>query len=169
MDVTAVFSEILRKGASESEVARLAGFSPRFLYDIRKGRRSLSPRVIVRIKLALARIQRGDRHHDGQQAAAAYRLALATVARKMGADPRLVLEADPSKRATADPVWLQAAKVRRVALYIANVYLNVPQAELARAAGMSKAAVSIAMNEVEEMRDSAELEQLLAPIEEAFA
>lgn len=169
MDVTAILDEIKRRKISVGDVERVAGFGRDHLRQLRIGRRSMSRDTEVRIRLAIARIQRGDRHHDGQQAAAAYRLALATVARKMGVEPRLVLEADPSKRATADQAWLQAAKVRRVALYIANVYLNVPQAELARAAGMSKAAVSIAMNEVEEMRDSAELEQLLAPIEEAFA
>lgn len=169
MDLTELLADIERKALSLCEIERVAGLGQRHFYQMQIGRKSLSRRVFVRIRLAIARIQRADRHHDGQHAAAAYRLALATVARKMGADPRLVLDADPAKRATADPAWLQAAKIRRVALYIANIYLDVPQAELARAAGMSKAAVSIAMNEVEEMRDTEELEQLLAPIEEAFA
>lgn len=155
--------------ASHSEILRLAGMEPNYLRRLLDGKFRLTRSAYQRIRLATARAKRLDFAPAGQYAAASYRLAVAIVADAHRISPAEILASDPSKRATADPEWLRAAKLRRIALYIANIYLAIPQAELARAAGMSKAAVSIAMNDVEDLRGNPETEAMLTKIEEAFA
>ncbi|MQB43367.1 hypothetical protein [Rhizobium sp. ICMP 5592] len=154
---------------SDAAVIRMAGLQTSYLARLRAGQKKLTPVMANRIRLAIARIKRGETSIDGSLPSACYRLAVAYVARERGRTPDFVLSADPGKRATADKIWMEAAQLRRWAIYIANVYLNVPQAELARAACMSKAAVSYAMNDVEDERGDPELEKLLAAVEGAFS
>lgn len=163
-----IYDLMRRHAIPEGAVERLAGFSRGFLYQVRTGRRALSRPMEARARLAISRIRRGDAAPNGETAAAGYRLALSIVAAHAGVAVKIILDADPARRATADPAWLEAARVRRLALYVAHIYLGIAQAELARAANMSKAAVSIAMNDVEDLRGEPETERLLAAIEEAF-
>jgi len=155
-------------GSSRGEVLRLAGMPENYLWRLLRGNVRLTRVALVRIRLAVSRARRMDTAPDGQRAAAGYRLAVAVVGNFLGVSPAEILAADPGKRATADAAWLAAARQRRLALYVAHIYLGIPQAELARAAGMSKAAVSIAMNDVEDLRGELETERLLGAIEEAF-
>jgi transcriptional regulator with XRE-family HTH domain len=154
---------------SANAVTRMAGLHPRYISRLRSGEVPLTSVMANRIRLAIARIKRGETAIDGALPSACYRFAIAYVAREKGRTPDFVLSADPGRRATADKIWMEASQLRRWALYIANVYLNIPQAELARAAGMSKAAVSYAMNDVEDERGDPELEKLLAAVEGAFS
>lgn len=182
-----VVRAIEESGLEKGAVAREAGLEARYLYQIRTGRRRLTPRTLHRLELALAELKRQRKLTEQQKAqqqalrkgeraepwksrsAAQYRIAVVTVAAIAGVTARFILDAEPAKRATADPQWLLAARLRRIALYIANQYLFVQQADLARAASMSKANVCVALKAIEEMRDQdAELERMLSQVEEAF-
>lgn len=167
-------------GLAEDAVLRMAKMAPRHLYMIRKGIRPLRPQTIQRIRLAIAELKRiqkltdHEKDTDGKtpwqsRAAAQYRLCISFVAQASGVLPRFILDADPGRRATADPQWLRAARLRRIALYIASQYLNIAQADLARAASMSKANVCKALQDLEEIRDGdAEIARILAAVEGAF-
>jgi hypothetical protein len=156
-------------GVTAAAVCRLAQLHPSYFSRLRAGEFKLTIKNANRIRLAIARLRRGDNNVDDALPSACYRLAVAYVAHARGRTPDFVLSADPGKRATADPIWMEASQMRRWAIYIANQYLNLPQAELARAAGMSKAAVSYAMNDVEDERGDPALEALLAAVEGAFS
>jgi hypothetical protein len=133
-----------------------------------------------RLQLAIVEVKRTrrlaerERDTDGKtpwesRAAAQYRLCVSFVANSANVLPRFILDADPGRRATADPQWLRAARLRRIALYIASQYLNIPQADIARAASMSKANVCKALQDLEELRDTdAEIARILAAVEGAF-
>ena len=181
MTIVDIDTAILAAGLEEGDVLRAAQLCPRYLYRVRRGAKPLTSRTTMRIKLAIAELKRAQREAgrekltDGKQpsaskVAAQYRMAIGFVAVVAGVKPQFILSADPNRRATADPAWLRAANLRRIGLYIANIYLNVPQADLARAAGMSKAAVSVAMNDVEDDRDrgNVEIEAILSAVEGAF-
>ncbi|WFS02194.1 helix-turn-helix domain-containing protein [Rhizobium tumorigenes] len=157
-----------RAGISASAVCRAADLHPNYLSRLRRGEHKLTGTMRARILLAISRVKRGESNFDSHAPAGAYRLAIAYVAKAMDIRAELVLAADPRKRATADPAWLAAANARRWALYIVNQYLGMSQAQLARAANMSKAAVSIAMNDVEDDRGDPLLERMLSSIEGAF-
>ncbi|MCT7662346.1 hypothetical protein [Shinella kummerowiae] len=170
---------IRTSGYTEAEILRVAGIEPRYLSHVRRGRRSLTPRLVARAKLAIDRLKRAgrrdaaERETDGvtphkSSIAAQYRLALATVQAVTGLKVSAVLDQDPGKRATADPEWRAAATARRLALYIANQYLNIPQADLGRAARMTKSAVCLAIQELEDMRDHDDVRRALDLVEGAF-
>lgn len=163
--VAEIEQAIAQAGLSVETVLRTAGMCVRSLSHIKRGRYSLTPRTSRRIELAISELKRlrkeaeAEARTDGRapsasRVAAQYRIAIGFVAQVAGVAPRFMLDADPKLRATADPAWLKASRLRFVALYIANQYLGVPQAELARAAGMSKSNVSRALGEVENLRDT---------------
>ncbi|MFC0809096.1 hypothetical protein ACFHWW_27260 [Ensifer sp. P24N7] len=181
MNCIADIDEAIRAaGLQENEVLRAAGFASRYLYNIRSGYRPLTQKTANRIKLAIAELKRQRRMEEKEKStdgrrpwesrsAAQYRIAVSFVALAANVKPTFILDADPQRRATADPQWLRAARLRRIALYIANQYLHVDQADLARAACMSKANVSITMKQVEDDRQNdAEIEAIITAVEGAF-
>ena len=171
---------IQRSGIPEGEILRAAGMCTRHLNKVRRGDFALSARGVNRIKLAIDRLRRAERQEAGEREtdgatphkssiAAQYRLALAIVHAVTGLKATHVLDQDPGKRATADPEWLAAAQARRLALYIANQYLNIPQAALGRAARLTKSGVCLAIQELEDMRDHDEVRRVIELVEGAFA
>lgn len=62
----------------------------------------------------------------------------------------------------ADKKWLAASRVRALALYLVNTALNVEQNYLARAAGITPAAVCLALRRVEDRRDDPKIKALIA-------
>ncbi|WFS67095.1 hypothetical protein CFBP4996_07375 [Agrobacterium leguminum] len=68
---------------------------------------------------------------------------MALVTHKANVQPGIILSADPSNWATADEQWMRATRLRRLAIYITVTYLDISQADMARALGVSKATVSL--------------------------
>lgn len=169
LDVTHLDALIDRSGLADSAIERMAGLSNSYLYRMRQGSFPVTRRTLTRVRLAISRLRRGETNPNEVMPSGSYRLAIAYVAMMLAMKPEDILAADPARRATADAVWMKAANGRRLALYIANQYLNVPQAELARAARLTKSAVSQAMNAIEDERGDRELELLLAAVEGAFS
>jgi hypothetical protein len=177
--IAEVDSAIRGAGFCEGDVLRVAGFGSRYLYNIRSGYRPLTPRTVTRLQLALAQLKRNRSiEKRGRQVASqfpergaalrSYRLAIAMVAQSAGVKPAFILDADPAKRATADPLWLRAARLRRLAIYIAITYLDISQSEMARAVGVSKGTVCALLAELGDERDQPEIEAALSYVEEAF-
>lgn len=82
---------------------------------------------------------------------------------------RFVLAADPSRRANFNPEWHRASHVRRLGFWIASQIFGMRSAELARAANVTRAAVSVALRELEDGRDhDRELDRVMTSIEELF-
>jgi transcriptional regulator with XRE-family HTH domain len=67
---------------------------------------------------------------------------------------------------TADPLWRKASDLRAVAMYLLSIACNVPQAVIARAVGLTPAAVSLALTKIEARRDDARFDAELARIEQ---
>ncbi len=166
-------------GLVECEVLRAAGVASRYLYNIRAGLRPLTPRTVNRVRLAIAQLKRQRdleakgrdlelRFPERSSAIRSYRLAVALVAHKANVQPGFILAADPSRRATADEQWMRATRLRRLAIYITVTYLDIPQADMARALGVSKATVSLLLKELGDERERPEIEAALAYVEEAF-
>ena len=171
---------IRSSGFPEGDIVRAAGLDARYLYQIRNGRRTLTLRTVNRLRVALDQLKKEQAKDEKQRkivvvyperdmAVRSYRLAVAMVGQFYGVKPHFILSADPAKRATADPIWMLAARYRRLALYITATYLDVSQAELARAVGISKATICVLLKELGDERDQPEIEAALAYVEEAFA
>ncbi|GGE79280.1 hypothetical protein H1W37_19355 [Stappia taiwanensis] len=131
---------------------------------LRGGEHAPRPATLSSLAIGLRRLCNGSAN-DAGQAFQLYRLAVVLVAQEAQADPMQVLAHDPSRRATSDPEWMTAAQVRRRALYIAHVCCGVSQADLARVSGMTAAAVSLAVNAIEDTRESDDDGSVISAIE----
>lgn len=151
-------------------LCRAADVGLRTYQDARDGTKQPRPTTIARLNLALSRFRLGFGGEARDLAPhAAYRACLVLAAFQMKADPRPVLNADPTKRATLNPEWLAAARVRRVGYYIASQFLGFRTSDLARAAGVTKQAISSALKELYDERETdPELAAVLTRLEEIF-
>lgn len=151
-----------------------AGIRQKTYERTRSGATAPRASTLGRLQVALRRFQVGF-GGEAQSIAphAAYKACVVIAAMQMDADARAALEADPGRRATANPAWQRAAEVRRVGYFIANQFLGFTQSDLARAAGVTKQAVSTAVKELEWERDpeggnNRQLDELLTKLEEVF-
>lgn len=151
------------EGMSIARVAVLAEMNPDHIRQIVKGKRKGSPASIAKIKLALARLR--ARATDGPSVEfCLYQALLARAAQALNVSiaevraPRAINGRIPAARLCAQVRWL--------AFYLMNVGFGVPGAQVARAAGVSKNAVSLALKEVELRREvDADFAQLVDALE----
>lgn len=132
---------------SKAKLASLAGISGSHYSDLVGRKHEPRRATIAKLKTALARHAKGEKPNTPSLI---YRLCLVAVCQAENVAVSEVLAQEPSRRATFDPVWKQAADIRGQALYLAHVFCGVPQAQLAAAAGLTNAAVSLAMNRIED-------------------
>lgn len=172
MEFNRLIGRIARSPFSVAAVARHAGVGSGWLRNVSAGRRPLKKSTFDLVERAFHDLEKDKPGISDEEGFRLYRLALALVIRHAdehlpdlaGADIQTVLDQDPARRATEDPVWLQAAHLRRAALYLAYVMFPLTQARLGRIVALSKAAVSLAINDIEKDREgkSSRFEKLFA-------
>jgi hypothetical protein len=147
--------ELLRRipeGVSIVRVAVLAELNPDHIRQIVKGKRKGSPASVAKIKLALARLR--ARATDGPSVEfCLYQALLARAAQALSVSIAEVRASDPADKGRT-PAARMCAQVRWLAFYLMNVGFGVAGAQVARAAGVSKNAVSLALKEVELRRET---------------
>lgn len=146
-----------------------ASIGARTYYDALDGRSEPRPDTLARLNHALDRFKLSYAGDKGPIAVhAAYKAALVIAAGQLKADFRNVFFSDPARKATADTEWLAAARVRRLAFWITNQMLGFGVTDVARAAGVTKQAVSSAKKELEDDEDP-EIQRVLQHLEELFS
>ena len=150
-----------------SELCRQAGVGRQTYNDAIAGRYAPRPATLAKLAAALDRCRRANAGSGPAGNHAAYRAAIVLAATLTRADARAALGADPAGKASANPAWLAAARVRRLACWIANGQLGLRVTDIARAAGMTKQAVSTAIKELED-DDDPETRHARRKIEEVF-
>jgi transcriptional regulator with XRE-family HTH domain len=168
------FADIERRraalGITRSRLCAAAGVGRSTYREAQAGIKHPVVSTIARLNTALNRFRLGVGVEAGELApAAAFRICIVASAFWLNADPKSALASVPSRRATASPEWQRAAEVRRAAFWLANNMLGFRIADLARAAGVSKHAVSDALKELEDRRDhDAALDRVLTQMEEVL-
>jgi len=145
-----------------------AGIGRQTYYDgLERG--TMRPDTLAKLNAALSRFHLA---YDGEVRElaihSAYKAAMVIAAFQLQANARAALAADPSRKATADKDWLAAARVRRLAYWIANGMLGFRVTEVARAAGVTKQAVSNAIKDLED-DDDPEIRRVCRQLEEVFS
>jgi hypothetical protein len=165
----AALSDLLQplegRSVATSDLARLAGLHVTHLYDLLAGRKVPSPATRAKIRFAVNRI-RLRQAEAGPDLVASYRMALALAAVTLGSDPGLAQVSDPQGRQVSSKAWREAAEARRLAQYLLNAVLGLPQAEVARISGVTKQAVSKAMREIEDAREDQAFDAKVAKLEQ---
>ncbi len=157
-------AERQRSGVTIAAAAAAFEIDQRTYYRYLSGALRVKPsraQFMVRALRALVETRVRDGDPDERGAARTYRLVLAIVASREGVAVDEVARHDPARRATNDPAWMRAARIRRAAVYLCNTVYGMPQAVLARVTGLSPAAVSLACGDVERARDELAVERTL--------
>lgn len=155
---------------STEALCAAADVNLRNYYRALSGAAEPRPATLAKLNHALKRFQIGFAGEAGRIAPhAAFKACLVLASFMLGADARAALHADPSRRATADPEWLKASRARRLAFSIANQQCGFHVSDVARAAGVTKAAVSTAIKELMDLRDAdPQLDRVMVQIEGIF-
>ncbi|MBB4649261.1 hypothetical protein GGQ99_000983 [Aminobacter niigataensis] len=158
----------------KTRLCAVAGVGRRTYDYMHNGTTAPQAATLGRLQTALDRLRRGvGGEAYGLAPHAVYKSCMVVAASYMQANATAALDADPGRRATANPEWQRAAEVRRVGYFIANQFLGFKISDLARAAGVTKQAVSTAVRELEWERDreggnNGQLDRLLSKLEEDF-
>ena len=155
-------------GISVDQLVAAAGLTARGYLAALAGRRTPRPTTIGKLRLALSRLARVQSSQDdlSRLVASAYHAALALLCDRAGILTADVLRHDPTRRATANREWREAARMRQRAIALVNQGLDLPQSELARALGLTPAAISLAMRDVEDARhDDPSLDRMMDELE----
>lgn len=150
-------------GMTRTALERAAGLAGSYYSKLLSGACAARPGTLARLKMALQRfaLRQSVESDDDYTLSVAYRLAVAMAAQALAEDPRIVQQELPGRRATQSAAWMRAAEVRRLAVYLMNAGCGFNQAEVARAAGMTRQAVSLACRALEEKREDKDFDRML--------
>ncbi|CDX54529.1 hypothetical protein MPL1032_190136 [Mesorhizobium plurifarium] len=154
-----------------ADLCRQAGVGATAWFRAMRGTTEMRPETLAKLNAALGRSKMAFAGEHGPATVhGAYKVCLVLAAAELKQNPKTVLASDPARKATSDPQWLGAAEARRLAFWIATRMLGITQADVGRAAGVTRAAVSEAVKALEDERDQDKpLDRLLTHIEEIFA
>lgn len=153
------------------KLERMAQISPSYYSKLLAKRYTPGKEVIASLHLAINRVQACatvDYSEKSTQINMLLRTAVALLCQVRGLDAEKIQRSDPSKRATQSEEWRQASKVRRDAWALVNSAFGVTGADLARAAGVSRAAISLALTAVMDARDDPAFDQEMDRLERAL-
>jgi hypothetical protein len=118
----------------------------------------VTARLLIALLRGLKSVRAGfsdKRPKDLAMMNAAYAGCLSAAAAATGVEPEVVtLQLRRQGEYPGDAAWRAASKARAVALYLASTEVGISGAMLASLARLSPAAVSYALNRVEELREN---------------
>lgn len=151
-----------RIGVSVPELCRRAKVNYSTWWRATTGRKSPRPSTLVRLRRGLNAPASPRRPRDNATLIlTTFRGYAAHFAILLGADPAIALASEPGKRSNASPAWRLAAEVRELAVYCTVVELDLRGAPVARAIGVTKAAVSQMLRRVEDDRSDPKVDAMV--------
>ena len=168
MDMTFPEIDAARRRAklSARELCARAGVHCYVYYRARLGQTRPRASTLARLRTGLERgAPKLSKRNDADAVIrATFRGWCAYFAVRLGIDVAKTLGSDPKLRANASLEWRQAARARELSVYCTVTELDLPGARVARAIGVTRAAVSLMLRRVEDTRDDPAIE---AMVEEA--
>lgn len=104
---------------------------------------------------------------EPREARAIWRLIVFCEAYRAGLDPQLVFNLELNRSARATKQWRAANGCRRMATYIAHTMFGITYSELAEICGISRAAVSQIVHDIEDRREDPKFDGWLSDIQRA--
>lgn len=165
--------EVMRQkvGVTREALERTAMIAGRHYTHLLAGRYSPRRGTVNALHLALDRLKKNRNADVSSQSVLinmAIRFAIALICEARGIDAAPIQNSNPAKRATQSPEWLEASLVRRDAWALVSNAFGVSGSDLARAAGVSKAAISLALGKVEDARDDKDFDREMERLERAL-
>ena len=160
--IVAIDRRRVAAGLSHAELCRLASIELRNWQKLRSGSQRPSTGTIVKLQAALD----APRSTKPPQVVASFhRLVMQFLAIHLSFDIPTLLATDFSVQRPFNAQWLAAARIRQMAIYITAVELQVGNADLGRALGLTRANIKYARDEVEQRReDGNDVDQALTAV-----
>jgi transcriptional regulator with XRE-family HTH domain len=152
---------------SQAEIARVAGINTNYLNSLVAGRRKPGAATLGKLRRAGPHLKHGQNRRSADLSIK-YRFALVVAAFALRLDPVMVQASLPAAKQAANKEWRNASFARWIAWYLLNSSFGLSQAEVARAAGVTKQAVSLAMRQITEKRDETEFDKLLFHLDQCL-
>lgn len=140
-------------------IARLcvaAGVAVMTYHRIRRRPEGARTATILKLADGLRKLRSANRHDAAQSIASVemiYGGFLAAAASHYGVSPEQVRESNPRAGTTADATWRACAHARQTAVYLCNVAGGISQRAIARAVGLTEAAVCLSIQSIEDRRE----------------
>lgn len=149
-EIAAINKKREKLGIGHEKFAQKAGISFWTWRDLRRGTYKPTPATLKKLQAALVEAPEAK---PPRIVKGFHRLVMIEIARTQTVDISALLATDFSVQRPAAE-WLAASRLRRMAIYITAVELEVDNAALARALGLSREAVRKARIAVEDLRDA---------------
>lgn len=155
---------------TKTDLVRTAGVAAVSYHYWEAGKRQISTASAQKLQQALRR------HKIGFGAAGrdlaphvAFKAVVALIAFELKTDAHLAVNAQPSRKAAMDPVWLAASRCRMIAYVVCNGCFGFTTSDIARAIGVDKSTVSLGIRQINDRRDDdAALDAVLNKMEAIF-
>ncbi|MEM7067940.1 MAG: hypothetical protein AAF478_03575 [Pseudomonadota bacterium] len=163
--------DVLRReqGISWERLSVAAGLSRTWVNKHRSGEVTEKSHLILkRLKRALSRLSGNPEQlaNGGRDVLPVYLAICALVSRDLKVSMEIIRANPPSMKASGNPDWMAAAKVREITIYLVNTAIGLKQVQIARALGVTQAAISQTCRKIEDTRDEDNtLESLLVRLE----
>lgn len=167
-------AERRRQNRTVRELCRSSGVAYSTYWFAVKRRNIMRRRTLERLAAALARAPLPDGRRKRANSPASggdvemrnlllmnFRAYVRKFAPAFGLGPDLVLAADPSLRWNVNDEWALAAKVRALAVCCVLTEFGVTGAQVGRAIGVSRQAVSDMVRRVQDMRDDPKIDEMI--------
>lgn len=149
-------------GVSQARLVAAAGIGWRTWQRARAGHTELQRGTIYKLNRALERLAGAPAAPAPDIIAAFFRSATLAIEAEIGADAELIAATTVTRdNRQRDPREVAAGRLRRLAIYITTVELQVENVTLADAIGCSRQNVQQARGSVENLRDNPLVDQLL--------
>ncbi|UPJ43916.1 hypothetical protein IVB40_07555 [Bradyrhizobium sp. 40] len=141
-------------GVSHEKLCRAADVHLGNWFCLLRGQHAPKQATIDKLNDALDALASGEAPAQKLSLCQAYlRSVTVQLAIQRGWDPELMLSQDFTSENTNDPVWLQASRLRRCAVYLLVEGLQFGKANIGRAIGVSRQAVHKSVAAIEAERD----------------
>lgn len=162
MDLQDIETTRKERGLTQERLCQSAGITVRAYQRALSGARRPRADTLAKLMAALDAARKKDRAEPLKvdRVALIYRILLVHLADTLSIPLDVVLAHDPQKRATSSPAWMQVNTIRTMAAYLLKSVAGLSNAEVARAAGVTQAAMTIGLQNVENRRDNADLDRL---------
>jgi hypothetical protein len=143
------------QGVTIPDLCATAKIHPDTYRALRRGQNLARPQTMTVLNRALAQLAAGGAASEPKTLCMVLlRVLTAQMARSIGADPAKILGQDFRAENTNDPLWLQAARLRRCAIYLMVEGVEIGKAKIGAALGLTRQAIHKCVVNIEGEREA---------------
>jgi hypothetical protein len=151
---------------SIDKLCAASGLTTRAYQRILAGTRCGKESTFARLEIGLQMARRGEKT---TRLDIIWNLVTAMLAFERDVDVKRLLDHNPQSKATSDPKWCEVQELRDIAVYALHSVAGIQNVEIARVAKVKPAAITYAVQRMENRRDTLLTDKMFEVLERAVA